>query len=174
MSSSVASCQQTLQVTRQEIYITRTPAAGLVLWFIATYQASRDVALVSMQGAGMVVSGEGQRTLRSDKLLLDSLGWLPEVPRIASLVLVSTTHLGLRVAPGGGAGVEDVDLVVPTPEPEQGVSDGGLAEKIQMSPTCLRDHVTTTCKVRSLTQDISATRKLADGEFCTSRKVLQP
>lgn len=47
-----------------------------------------------------------------------------------SLVLVSATHLGLRVAPGGGAGVENMDLVVPTPEPEQGVSNGGLAEKI--------------------------------------------
>lgn len=124
MSSSVASCQQTLQVTSHETYITRTPAAGLdsgpekqvkdhnpstitpgpgsqqkdkdqdpreqvqnqdprsrtrttaagLAWLsIATYQASRDVTLVPLQSAGVVVPGEGQRTLRSDKLLLDSL-----------------------------------------------------------------------------------------------------
>lgn len=122
----------------------------------------------------MVVSGEGQRTLGSDKLLLDLLWWLSEAQRIVGLVLVSTTHLGLRVTPGGGAGVKDVDLVVPTPKPEQGVSDGGLEEKIQMRPTCLRDHVASTCHIQPLTQDISSTRKLADGVFCTSCMVLQP
>lgn len=98
------------------------------------------------------------------------------------MAIVLATHLGLRVAPGAGAGFEDVDLVVPTPEPEQGVSDGGLAEKIQVSLTCLGDHVTSTClrdHVTStchllLTQDISSTRKLADGVFCTSHMVLQP
>lgn len=89
-------------------------------------------------------------------------------------MLVSATHLGLWVAPGGGAGVKDMDLIVPTPEPEQGVSDGGLADKIQMSSTCLRDHVTPTCHILPLTQDISSTRKLTDGVFCTSRMVLQP
>lgn len=90
------------------------------------------------------------------------------------MAIVPATHLGLRVAPGAGAGFEDVDLVVPTPEPEQGVSDGGLAEKIQVSLTCLRDHVTSTCHLLPLTQDISSTRKLADGVFCTSHMVLQP
>lgn len=83
----------------------------------------------------MTVSGDRQGTLRSNNLLriLDCGGCQTS----NRLVLVSATHLGLRVAPGGGAGVENVDLVVPTPEPEQGVSNGGLAEKIQISPTSL-------------------------------------
>lgn len=64
-----------------------------------------------------------------DRQFLDSLCWLSEAQRIVGLLLVSTTHLGLRAAPGGRAGVKDVDLVVPTPESEQGVSYSGLAEK---------------------------------------------
>lgn len=67
-------------------------------------------------------------------------------------------------------GVEDVDLVVPAPTPEQRVSDHSLKGKQKVSRVPEREPSKTTL----LTQDSSSTMKLVAGVFCISPTVLQP
>lgn len=88
------------------------------------------------------------------------------------VLLLLHTHPDLRRAPRSLVGVEDVDLVVPPPTPEERVSDHGLRD--QRSVNHGHEKVVPFPKVNPLTQDSSSMMKLAAGVVCISPMVLHP